>query len=88
MLRLFIQYVLPLVLPFLIYIAYVALARGRGGGLLDDLPWPALLTAGCVLLVISLVSWRLMTGAPIDHTYVPPRFEDGRIVPAETIERR
>lgn len=88
MLRLFIQYVLPLLLPFLIYIAYVALARRGGGGVLDDLPWPALLTAGCVLLVISLVSWRFMSGAPIDHTYVPPRFEDGRIVPAETIERQ
>jgi Family of unknown function (DUF6111) len=86
MLRILLQYLLPLLLPFLVYLAYVALARGYAPGWLNDAPWPHLAVAGVVLMAISLFTWGLMSGAPADHVYVPPRFEDGRVVPSTTVE--
>ena len=87
MLRFFLHYLLPLLLPFLIYLAYVALTRGRTPGWLDQAPWQALAITGVALLAVSLVSWGLLTGSPPDEDYVPARFEDGRVVPGKTVER-
>jgi hypothetical protein len=87
MLRILLQYLLPLLLPFLVYAAYVGLAQGRLPDWLglSDRQWLALCSAGVVLLAISLATWSLMTGAPPEETYIPPRFEDGRIVPGTTV---
>jgi hypothetical protein len=87
MLRVLLQYLLPLFLPFLVYAAYVALAHGRLPNWLglSDRHWIVLCSAAVVLLAISLVTWSAMTGAPPDETYIPPRFEDGRIVPGTTV---
>ncbi len=87
MLRFLFQYLLPLLLPFLIYLAYVALTRGRTPGWLDQAPWQTLAITGVALLAVSLVSWGLLTGPPPDEDYVPARFEDGRVVPGKTVER-
>jgi hypothetical protein len=85
--RLFLQYVLPLLLPFLIYAAYVALAQGRIPNWLDlnEREWVMLGGTGLALLMISLVTWSLLSGSPPDETYVPPHLEDGRIVPGTTV---
>ena len=87
MLRILLQYLLPLLLPFLVYLAYVALTRGRAAGWLDNAPWLHLAVAGIVLMAISLLTWGLLSGAPPDQVYVPPRLEDGRVVPSTTVER-
>ena len=87
MLRFFLHYLLPLLLPFLIYLAYVALTRGRTPGWLDQAPWQTLAITGVALLAVSLVSWGLLTGSPPEEDYVPARFEDGRVVPGKTVER-
>jgi hypothetical protein len=84
--RFLFQYLLPLLLPFLIYVAWVALSRGRRPGWLDDTPWVPLATAGVVLLGLSLFSWSLLTGDEPGARYQPPRFEGGRVVPAEAVE--
>ena len=42
MLRILLQYLLPLLLPFLVYMVYVAVARGRTPGWLSEAPWPHL----------------------------------------------
>ncbi|MGH6895538.1 MAG: DUF6111 family protein [Geminicoccaceae bacterium] len=87
MLRVLLQYLLPLLLPFLVYAAYVALARGRLPDWLglDGRHWLMLGGTGIVLLAISLVTWSLLTGSPPGETYIPPRFEDGRVVPGTTV---
>jgi hypothetical protein len=87
--RLLLQYVLPFLLPFLIYAAYVALAKHRAPRWLD-LDEKTLLVlggTGLVLLAISLVTWTVLTGSPPDEIYVPPHLEDGRIVPGRTVSR-
>ena len=86
MLRILLQYLLPLLLPFLVYMVYVAVARGRTPGGLSEAPWPHLAIAGVVLMAASLVAWGLMSGAPTDRVYIPPRFEDGRVIPSTTVE--
>jgi hypothetical protein len=87
--RLFLQYLLPLLLPFLIYAAYVALAQGRMPRWLDlgAREWVMLGGTGLALLMISLVTWSLLSGSPPDETYIPPHLEDGRIVPGTTVNR-
>jgi hypothetical protein len=87
--RLFLQYLLPILLPFLIYAAYVALAQGRMPRWLDlgAREWVMLGGTGLALLMISLVTWSLLSGSPPDETYVPPHLEDGRVVPGTTVNR-
>lgn len=36
---------------------------------------------GTVLVLASLLTWRLMSGDEPDKNYVPPKVEDGAIVP-------
>ena len=93
--RIFLTYVLPLVLPTLVYIAWVGYARkkhaARGGGDgdgEDELPglrrgplfWS--LVTGFVLMLGGLASIALMTGVPPDSgEYQSPRLQDGKVVP-------
>lgn len=85
MLRILLQYLLPLILPALIYLAYVTIARGGKVDRLGEAPWLQLAIAGVALLAVSLVTWGLTTGSPPDEVYVPPRLEDGRVIPSTTI---
>jgi hypothetical protein len=84
MLRLLVQYVLPLLLPFLAYLVYARLARKTR--VLDGAPWLGLAAAGVALLTLSLVTWGLLTGADPGERYVPARVEDGRVVPGTNVE--
>ena len=86
MLRVLLHYLLPLILPFAAYFAYVALARGRVGPWLERTPWLILTASGVALLAASLVTWGLTSGDPAGGIYLPPRLEDGRIVPPRVIE--
>jgi hypothetical protein len=79
MLRILLQYLLPLVLPLLVYLAYARLAGKRGG--LSDTPWLGLAAAGVALMAASLAAWGIFGGAEPGGTYVPARVEDGQLVP-------
>jgi hypothetical protein len=82
MLRIALQYLLPLVLPLLAYLVYAGVSRKTR--VLEGAPWIGLAAAGVVLMAASLVSWSLLTGAEPGETYVPARVEDGRVVPGTT----
>ena len=87
--RIFLTYVLPLVLPTLVYVAWVGYARkkhvGAGNGDLPGLRLRPLfwsLVTGFVLLLGGLATIALMSGAPPDSgEYQSPRLQDGKIVP-------
>jgi len=77
-----------LLLPTALYVAWVMWARSRtkngeepprlGGG-----PWFWLILAGFALMVAGLSYMAVTSGHKPGGTYYPPRYEDGRIVPAE-----
>ena len=85
MLRFLIQYILPLFLPLLLYLGFLRLASGMTPDWVNRAPWVPLLGAGVVLLGISLIAWGALEGADPASTYVPPRFEDGRVVPGRFV---
>lgn len=85
--RILLQYLLPLLLPTLIWLVWwVVVGRHRTSpeGTPSQLahgPWFWLILAGLALAGISLVYTALTHGFSPSGTYVPPRWEGGRIVP-------
>ncbi|NBC96031.1 MAG: hypothetical protein GVY27_06720 [Deinococcus-Thermus bacterium] len=85
---------LPLILPTVLYLIY-ALAthqqRVASGGQApaqwwEEAPWLWLALSGVGLLAIVLGTWALFfDGASPDTIYIPPRFEDGEIVPGRMV---
>ncbi len=82
MTRILLFYLLPFLLPFIGFFTYRFLVT-RGRALLQNTPWFVLSTAGLGLVVVSLVSFALIGGWESGGDYVPPRLENGRIVPGE-----
>ena len=80
------QYLLPLLLPFLVYLVYAA-SRAAHAGLARRraLARPGGGRASC-LLAVSLSPGACSSGAEPGERYVPPRFEDGRWCPGTTVE--
>ena len=88
MLRVFFTIVVPLVLPTALYLVWLRVARGSLHGRLQGetlrsavLPWVGLAAAGVLLLALVLFVVTVHFGTSQPGTYVPPRWENGRIVP-------
>jgi hypothetical protein len=84
MLRVLLTIVLPLILPTTLYLAWVRTTqpaeddRAVGWG---ALPWLWLAGAGTLLLVIVLFVVNVRFGSQEPGVYIPPRWENGHIVP-------
>ena len=84
MLRVFFTIVLPLLLPTALYLVWLRIAhRSQQDGAVHwvALPWLWLAGAGALLLALVLFVVTVHFGTSTPGTYVPPRWEDGRIVP-------
>jgi hypothetical protein len=91
MLRVLLTIVLPLLLPTAIYAAWVVMLQwsARGEPLRwTTLPWIWLSIAGVLLLGVVLAVVTVHFGESDGGTYVPPRYEDGRVVPSHIEPRR
>ncbi len=91
--RILLSYVLPLILPLLLYCIWLAVHRWRrqasGAAVpeawgLRDAPWTWLFIGGIALLGASLVSLALLGSSPPESKYVPSSIVDGEIVPSHT----
>ena len=75
--------------PAIIFMIYMIVARkvrlskSDTVRMLRELPWLRLLTIGILLMAASLIAFSLSTGDERGGTYVPPRLEDGKVVPAK-----
>lgn len=84
MLRVFFTIVLPLILPTAVYLAWLRVARRSQQDRAvrwAALPWLWLAGAGAVLLGIVLFVVTVHFGTSQPGVYVPPRWENGRVVP-------
>jgi hypothetical protein len=92
MLRILVTIVLPIALPFAAYGVYLIVLRrrqmraGAAQSPADELPWPWLLGASLVLLLIVLVGLRILDGYRPGTELAPPRYQGGEIVPGGPVE--
>ncbi len=68
---------------YLIVARKVRLSKSDTARMLRELPWLRLLAAGILLMAASLIVLSLSSGEDRGGTYVPPRLEDGKVVPAK-----
>ena len=84
MLRVLLTIVLPLLLPTAIYVAWIwftSRSANREPVRLGTLPLVWLAVAGVALLALVLVTVSVRFGQPVRGRYVPPRYEDGQVIP-------
>jgi hypothetical protein len=84
MLRVLLTVVLPLLLPTAIYVAWVVFtsrSENHEKVRIGTLPLVWLAFAGVILLALVLVTVTVHFGEPVSGRYVPPRYENGRVVP-------
>jgi hypothetical protein len=77
------EIVLPLILPTLIYFAYVLYARATGAKETPDMPWVWLGVAGGLLLGVTFLALALLGGASPSEVYQPPKVVNGTVQPGE-----
>ncbi len=76
---------LPLVLPTVLYLAWLwAVRRSQSGGAISwrALPWVWLGVTGVALTALVLFVVTVHFGTSSQGVYVPPHVENGQIVPA------
>lgn len=77
--------VVPLVLPTVAYLLWLQVARTTDGVPWRRLPWVWLAVSGVALTVVVLFVVTVGFGTTIAGIYVPPRFENGRIMPGHIV---
>lgn len=84
MMRIILEYVLPLVAPTALYLLWMRFAANREEK--REVPWLWLAVAGLMLAVVVLAALTL-GGGNKDDIYVPPHMEDGKFVPGHFVPR-
>ena len=85
--RALVQFLLPILLPTVLFVVWLAFTHYRGGADGDvltrfrDGPWFWLVLSGFVLMIGGLAYTGLTRGTHPGGTYVAPHVEGGRIVP-------
>ena len=74
-----------LLLPLTVYVLYIRYARRRHEAepTWRETPWLMLISAGVVLLTLSVLVLGLIGGDPPGGVYVPPHVEDGKLIPGQ-----
>ncbi len=86
MIRVVIENLLLLLLPTLLYVAYVYLTVGGKSAkqsVLDDAPLIWLFLAGVGLALSVILIFGTLEGGSPGEAYRPPEFRDGKIVPGK-----
>ncbi len=85
--RLILSYLLPLLLPFIVYALWLMLVRwrarraGADQPAWSDAPFTWLAIAGVLLVALTFVILGLKEDAPPGSVYIPPHLENGVVVP-------
>lgn len=91
MVRVVLVNLLVLLLPFIVYFAYVRLTRPekQASEVWSDTPIFWLLSAGAMMMIVALVTLVSFNVSEQGGRYVPPAYKDGKIIPGhyEPIEK-
>lgn len=79
--------VLLFLVPFVLYWLYWRLLKRRHDKGKPTYPVAVLAICGLVLVAASFLVLRATEGEGTESTYVPPKYEDGKIVPAQNIPK-
>jgi hypothetical protein len=79
--RILLTYVVPLVLPTVLYVIVRILVQRRTPERWGDMPWLWLGVSGFVLLVLTLGWLALFSGSEPGSAYHPPQVIDGTVRP-------
>ncbi len=94
MIRVFFLYILPIVLPSVMYFCWIAYIHKFKEGAPDKAqmiskgPWFRLVLAGLVLMAIGLVTAAITGGMSPQGTYQAPYAKDGKIVPGQMVPKQ
>jgi len=82
--RVFLQYILPILAPTVLYVLWLVM-RGKGRKIpaVEDGPWFWLIIVGFLFAAASVITYGVTSGHEPGSEYVPPRYEDGKVVPAQ-----
>lgn len=86
MVRIVIENLILLLLPTIMYVAYVYLTGGfdrSQQGAWSDAPFVWLFLAGVALVLCVVLIFGTLDGGEPGQAYRPPEFRDGKIVPGE-----
>ncbi len=92
MIRIFLLYILPILLPSLMYFCWVAFVSKKKEGpdkqaLVREGPWFRLIFAGLGLMIIGLVITAVTGGMSPEGEYQAPYNKDGEIVPGRMVPK-
>jgi len=94
MIRVFLLYILPIVLPSVMYFCWVAFVhKGEENGpqkatLVREGPWFRLIFAGLGLMIIGLTITAVTGGMSPEGEYQAPYSKDGEIVPGRMVPKK
>ena len=86
MLKIFLQFVLPLIFPTALWLVWAWFEKRRNKGEPEAgraTPWIWLIAIGFALSAISLVTWGVIEGESPSKAYTAPKLEDGKVVPGK-----
>lgn len=83
MIRVILVNLLFLLLPLIVYFAYVLLRQNGGPdeGIVSDAPIFWLLALGVGMMLVAIVVLGRWEGGEPGKRYVPPQFKDGVVIP-------
>lgn len=91
--RTFLTIVLPLLAPTVVFFIWAWFAKRRADAeqrhepipSWQNWPWARLMLAGAVLTALTLSAVALMRDSPEGQRYVPPRMENGELIPGHFV---
>lgn len=88
--RIIIENIILFLLPTLFYVGYRIMTRRPGdeaSGVLTDAPVMVLMATGTLIVLVVLVAFGSVSGGKPGDIYVPPRLEDGKVIPGHSEKR-
>ena len=94
MIRVFLLILLPIMIPTLAYMGWVFMQRrkAKAAGVPEDAPtiqeapWGLLITLSAAMLIVGIVIFLFIDNrSDLGSVYIPPKIEDGRIVPGQYV---